>query len=110
MKNSNKSIVMAKHTNGNSGNGVTVVNPKLFFRFNWFNHLELAKTKSDSYWEDAFKESVFVHYYESSSRGGAHGKGFPTVLRPNKYGKEKPALAYFGPRECPMSFYSTTPF
>ena len=80
--------------------------PKLFFPLNWFNHVELASNRPNSYWNDQFQESFLVHYYESSSRGKFHGKGFPSVRRPNYYAKDKPALVYLGPMQCPLSFYS----
>ena len=90
--------------------GVKVVDSKLFFPFDWFHHIILTKQRPDSFWEEQFKDSIFVHYYQSSSRGFKHGSGFPSVLRPNHYGKHKPALAYIAPKECPISFYSTKPF
>ena len=90
--------------------GMNIVDSKFFYPFDWFHHTILNEHMTEQYWDEQFKDSILVHYYQSSSRGGEHGKGFPSVLRPNHYGKRKPALAYFAPKECPFSFYSTKPF
>ena len=90
--------------------GMSLAESKLFFPYDWFHHVELAEKKPKRYWEEKFNTSLAVTYYGSSSRGGKHGTPFPSVLRPNYYGKEKPALAYLGPKECPLSFYSVRPF
>ena len=93
--------------------GMSLVESKLFFPYDSFHHVELAENKPKSFWEEKFNTSLAVTYYGSSSRGGKHGVGnnpFPSVLRPNNYGKEMPALAYLGPKECPLSFYSVRPF
>ena len=90
--------------------GMKVVDSKFFYPFDWFHHTILIEQMPDQYWDKQFKDAIFIHYYQSSSRGFKHGSGFPTVLRPNHYGKHKPALAYIAPKECPISFYSTKPF
>ena len=103
-------ITSTNSTNKSECGGMKVVNSKLFFPFDFFHHAILIEQKPESFWEEEFKDSIFVHYYQSSSRGFKHGSGFPSVLRPNHYGKLKPALAYIAPKECPISFYSTSPF
>ena len=90
--------------------GMTVAESKLFFPYGWFDHVEMAENKPNCYWEEKFKTSLAVTYYGSSSRGASHGSGFPSVLRPNNYGRKKPALTYLGPKECPLSFFSARPF
>ena len=84
--------------------GMSLAESKLFFPYDWFHHVELAKHKPNSHWEEKFNTSLAVTYYGSSSRGDKHGTPFPSVLRPNNCGKNKPALAYLGPKECPLSF------
>ena len=88
--------------------GMTVVEPRLFYPVDWFHGSELQNSNLKEYWDDLFKKSLVVHFYGSSmaGTGGSHA----TVLRPNNYGKEKPAMTYLGPKECPVSFYSTRPF
>ena len=103
-------ITSTRFTNKEECEGMKVVNSKFFFPFDWFHHDILTEHKPDHYWDEQFKASIFVHYYQSSSRGFKHGSGFPSVLRPNHYGKQKPALAYIAPKECPISFYSTKLF
>ena len=103
-------ITSPKFTNKPECSGMKIVNSKFFFPFDWFHHDILIDHKPDHYWDEQFKQSIFVHYYQSSSRGFKHGSGFPSVLRPNHYGKQKPALAYIAPKECPISFYSTKLF
>ena len=88
--------------------GMTVVEPRLFYPVDWFHGSELQNSNLKEHWDDLFKKSLVVHFYGSSMAGtsGSHA----TVLRPNNYGKEKPAMTYLGPKECPVSFYSTRPF
>ena len=90
--------------------GMSLAESKLFFPYDWFHHVELAQHKANSYWEEKFNKSLAVTYYGSSSRGHKHGTPFPSVSRPNTYGMKKPALAYIGPKECPISFYSVKTF
>ena len=89
--------------------GMTIAEPSLFFPYDWFHHVELREKKSKLYWEEKFKNSLAVQYYEASSMF-TPTRSSPSVLRPNVYGTEKPALAYLGPKECPISFYSVRPF
>ena len=84
--------------------GMTVVEPRLFYAVNWFHAGELQSSKLKEYWDELFKKSLVVHFYGSSQQGSK------VVLRPNNYGKTKPAMTYIGPTECPVSFYSTRPF
>ena len=88
--------------------GMRVVEPRLFYPVNWFHASELQQSRLKEHWEELFKKSLVVHFYGSSQEGS--GGGVQRVLRPNNYGKEKPAMTYLGPRECPLSFYSTRPF
>ena len=92
--------------------GMTIVESSSFFPYDWFHHVEMIESKPNSFWKEKFKSSLAVTYYGSSSRGpnNPHGTPFPKVLRPNFYGKNKPALAYLGPKECPVSFYSVKKF
>jgi hypothetical protein len=90
----------------NRCSGMTVVEPRLFYPYNWFLAHELTQTQLDDFWEEKFKKSYVVHFYGSSS----DKHGVTKYLRPNNYGRKKPAYAYIGPSECPMSFYSTRPF
>ena len=89
--------------------GMTIAEPSLFFPYDWFHHVELGEKKSKHYWDEKFKKSLAVTYYEASSMF-TPTRSSPSVLRPNIYGREKPALAYLGPKECPISFYSVKPF
>ena len=88
--------------------GMTMLEPKSFYPFDWFHAEELnVENHKDDYWDNKFKQSFAVHFYASSSRGRFMGVGFPSISHPNFYGLKKPALAYLGPKECPTSFYST---
>ena len=92
--------------------GMSIIQPRSFFPMSWSNAVDLMKKHLDSYWDERFKNSYVVHFYETSSQKafGKYDDNNPKVLRPNNYGKYKPALAYIGPTECPMSFFSSRQF
>ena len=95
-----------QHHNKKYCSGMTVLKPRLFYPVDWFNAGVLMGKHHNSYWETLFNQSYVVHFYESSAKNGGHQK----VLRPNMYGREKPAHAFLGPNECPVSFFSARPF
>ena len=85
-------------------NGFAVVEPRLFYPFDWFNAGGMTNKQLNTFWDERFKKSYVAHFYGTSS------KSSPKILRPNNYGKAKPAYAYLGPTHCPVSFFSTRPF
>ena len=91
----------------NRCSGIELFEPWLFYPVDWFHSTILNKNHMlvDSYWEEKFKNSVAVHFYGSLVRNDND-----KVMRPKNYGKKKPAMAYIGPKACPLSFFSTTPF
>ena len=96
-----------KHYNRKYCSGMAVLRPRLFYPLDWFGAADLWTKHLDSYWESLFNQSYVVHFYESSTKNlGMKAK----VLRPNMYGREKPAFAFLGPKECPISFFSERPF
>ena len=92
---------------GKRCSGIELVKPDLFYPFDWFHSTILSKNHmlDDGYWEEKLKNSVAVHFYGSLVR---HDND--KVLHPRHYGKKKPAMAYIGPKACPLSFFSTSPF
>ena len=96
--------------------GITVAEPRLFYPVDWSNAGLLPNKNSDSFWNELFSKSYVVHFYGTSSQYyGIQAMGMsvdnnPEVLQPKHYGNEMPALAYLGPTECPLSFFSTMPF
>ena len=85
-------------------NGLAVVEPRLFYPFDWFNAGGMTNKQLNTFWDERFQKSYVAHFYGTSS------KSSPKILRPNSYGKGKPAYAYLGPTYCPVSFFSTRPF
>ena len=93
--------------------GFAVVEPRLFYPFDWFNAAELSTSKLNSFWDDNLKKSYVVHFYGSSSQKTIEGKKMENrggILARKYYGKLAPALAYIAPKECPVSFFSQKPF
>ena len=85
--------------------GMAVIEPRSFYAVNWFFAGVLFDKRQEDYWAALFNKSYVVHFYGSSSRT-IHKR----VLRPNQYGRDKPAYAFLGPDHCPVSFYSARPF
>ena len=87
--------------------GIELVEPWLFYPVDWFHSTVLNNNHLfvDGYWEEKFKNSVAVHFY-----GSLVSHDNDRVLPPKNYGKKKPAMAYIGPKACPLSFFSTSPF
>ena len=92
--------------------GMTIAKPSSFYPMNFYSAGDLSKKRPISYWEEHFQDSYAIHFYKTSHQQlfGTQPENNPTVLQPKHYGKELPALPYLGPRNCPLSFWSTRPF
>ena len=94
---------------------ITILDPSLFYPLDSIN---ARLIQSHDYWYNLFKNSVAVHFserlkYFGSLKENRQGKVNPhkqKVLWPNNYGKNKPPMTFIGSQECPLSFFSTTPF
>ena len=106
-KNKSNYPVITAEDSRNRCSGMKLVEPWLFYPVDWFHSTVLDNSHmfDDRYWEEKFKNSVAIHFYGSLVR---HDND--KVLRPRLYGKKKPAMAYIGPKSCPLSFFSTSPF
>ena len=89
--------------------GMTIAETSIFYPYDWTHHVELGEKKSKLYWEEKFRKCLAVTYYQASSMF-TPTRSSTFVLHPKKYGAEKPALAYLGPKQCPISFYSVSRF
>ena len=85
--------------------GYELVDPKYFFPFPWLQANELSESsKTLDEWEEFFSEAFSVDFFRSSM--GNTRK----VMRPQYYGKRRPAYSYLGPKFCPLSFFSERTF
>lgn len=95
--------------------GMKIVKPRFFYPLNL---IDVRVIQSYNYWYQLFKSSVAINFskrftYYGSVKEDANDKLNPSnrkVLRPKDYGKNKPAMTYIGSIECPLSFFSTSPF
>ena len=115
MKNKEKSELKHNYYERAKCSGITIVEPKFFHTLDLINSRII---QSYAYWYELFKNSVAVNFseglmYHKSFQEDLKDKEYPrnkNVLRPEDYGKNKPAMTYIGTKECPLSFFSTSPF
>ena len=114
-KNQEKSQLKHNYYERAKCSGITIVEPKFFYSLDLINARII---QSYAYWYELFKNSVAIHftkgfkYYGSLKKdvtdsANSHHK---KVLRPKDYGKNKPAVTYIGSTNCPLSFFSISPF
>ena len=114
-KNNEKSQLKHDYYKRAKCSGITIVEPKFFHTLDLINSRII---QSYAYWYELFKNSVAVNFseglmYHKSFQEDLKDKEYPrnkNVLRPEDYGKNKPAMTYIGTKECPLSFFSTSPF
>jgi len=80
--------------------GVSVVLPRTFYPYSWFDATVLYQKKTDEEWAEDFKDSLTVHFFGTSL--GQSGK----INQPKYYGKARPALLYLAVRHCPLTLAS----
>ena len=114
-KNTHKSPINPINYDQENCVGMKIIKPRHFYPLDLINANII---QSYDYWYELFKNSVAIHFSKGSKLYGSLKEGVndsthprhKKVLQPNDYGKNKPAMTYIGSMNCPLAFFSTSPF
>ena len=95
--------------------GTKIIDQRLFYPLDLIN---AGLIQSYNYWYELFKNSVAINFTKGFKYYGSlkedvtdsANANYKKVLRPKDYGKNKPAVTYIGSTNCPLSFFSISPF
>ncbi|XP_040570279.1 lactosylceramide 4-alpha-galactosyltransferase [Lepeophtheirus salmonis] len=79
---------------------VQFLDPNLFYPFKWEESAFLHDFYTQQKWEDIFRKTVSVDFFQSSSESTSK------ILKRKYYGASFPAIVYLGPLFCPVAYDS----